>query len=89
MNKDKHIVWSNLNLGFNDWKADLIEEYPEKSESELIDLMYEINSDYLNDERVNLDIQLNQDVITSYSIHYTKLYEKSYQIENIMQSLKQ
>ena len=63
MNKDKHIIWSNLNLDFNNWKADLIEQYPKKSESELIDLMYEINSDYLNDERVNLDIHLNENIL--------------------------
>lgn len=63
MNTDNHIIWSNYNLDFDDWKADLTEQYPEKSESELVKLMYEINGDYLNDERANLNIQLNDDII--------------------------
>lgn len=49
---DRHIIWSNINLDFEDWRADLEEQYPDLSEDELIQKMYEINSDYLGDERM-------------------------------------
>ena len=38
MNKaepEKHIIWSNINLDLDDWKDDLKEEYPDKSDDEL------------------------------------------------------
>ena len=60
---DKHIIWSDLHLDYDDWKADLESEYPEKSEDERRELMHEINSEYLNDERVNLNIQLSKPII--------------------------
>lgn len=62
MNENK-IIWSNINLDFEDWKDDLRSEYPNYSEDELISLMYDINNDYLNDERINLNIQLSQPII--------------------------
>ena len=60
---EKHIIWSNVHLDFNDWKTDLESEYPEKSEDELRSLMYEINNDYLDDERINLNVQLSREII--------------------------
>ena len=60
---DRHIIWSDINLDFEDWRADLEEQYPDLSEDELIQKMYEINADYLTDERANLDIQLSQPII--------------------------
>ena len=63
MNKNKHLIWSNNNLDFDDWKDDLREDYPDRSDSELIELMYAINNDYLGDERMNLDIQLNSPIL--------------------------
>ena len=39
------------------------EQYPELSENERIALMYEINSDYLDDERSNLDIQQSRPIL--------------------------
>lgn len=60
---DKRIVWSNYHLDFKDWKPDLENDYPEKSKDELIELMYEINGEYLDDERINLDIQLSREII--------------------------
>lgn len=62
MNENK-IIWSNINLDFEDWKDDLKSEYPNYSEDELISLMYDINNDYLNDERINLNIQFSQPII--------------------------
>lgn len=53
-NMDKvHTIW-NSTPDFEDWRADLHSEYPDLSETELRDLMYEINDDYLGDEQMNL-----------------------------------
>ena len=41
----KHIVWSDMNLDIDDWRDDLIEQYPDASEDTLISKMYEINND--------------------------------------------
>lgn len=61
--EDKHIVWSDLNLNYEDWKADLESEYPDKTEDERLQLMHEINGEYLSDERMNLNIQLPRSII--------------------------
>ena len=45
MKDEKHIIWSNYFLDYDDWKADLEEQYPDLSEDERISLMYEINND--------------------------------------------
>lgn len=58
----KHIIWSS-ECDFQDWWGDLEHEYPDLTKDELIDLMYEINNEYLWDERDNLDIRLNEDII--------------------------
>ena len=68
MNGDKHIIWSNYNLDYEDWRVDLEAEYPDMSEDERIALMYEINSNYLDDERTNLSIQLPQPILMSADI---------------------
>ena len=60
---DRHIIWSDISLDFEDWRADLEAEYPDLSETELYYKMYEINADYLDDERMNLDIQLSQPIL--------------------------
>ena len=52
MNEDKHIIWSNYDLDYEDWRGDLEAEYPELSEDERISLMYEINGHYLDITRV-------------------------------------
>ena len=53
----------DIHLDFEDWRADLEEQYPDLSEDELIQKMYEINSDYLGDERMNLNVQLSQPIL--------------------------
>jgi len=63
MDESKHIIWSDVNLDYDDWKADLEAEYPDMTDDQRIALMYEINGDYLNDERANLDIQLSREII--------------------------
>ncbi|WP_312104052.1 hypothetical protein [Pygmaiobacter massiliensis] len=63
MSEDKHIIWSNYNLDYEDWKDDLEAEYPEKTDDERMELMAEINGEYLNDERTNLNLQLSQPIL--------------------------
>ena len=63
MNDTCHIIWSNRDLDYDDWKADLEADYPELSENERYALMYEINNSYLEDERVNLNIQLDTPIL--------------------------
>ena len=63
MEKTDHLIWSNFDLDYDDWKDDLEAEHPDLSESERIDLMYRINSDYLDDERINLNIPLSRPIL--------------------------
>lgn len=63
MTDDRHIIWSNYDLDYEDWRDDLEAEYPKLTEDQRIALMYEINGDYLDDERVNLNIQLSQPIL--------------------------
>ena len=63
MTDGDHLIWSNYHLDFEDWREDLEAEYPDLSESELMEMMYERNNDYLSDERINLDIQLSQPIL--------------------------
>lgn len=63
MISNKNIIWSDIDLNFDDWKEDLKAEYPEMNDDQLYNLMYEINGGYLEDERINLDIQLSKPII--------------------------
>ena len=63
MTDGDHLIWSNYNLDLDDWREDLLEEYPDASESELYQLMDERNSSYLDDERCNLNIQMAMPII--------------------------
>ena len=63
MTDGDHRIWSNRDLDYEDWRADLEAEYPELTENERYDLMLEMNRDYLDDERVNLNIQLSQPIL--------------------------
>lgn len=63
MQDNVHIIWSNNNLDYEDWRTDLEDGYPHLSEEQRVSLMYEINNDYLDDERVNLDIQLSKPIL--------------------------
>ena len=63
MTDQKHLIWSDLDLDYEDWRADLEAEYPELSEYERMALMHEINGHYLDDERANLNIQLDQPIL--------------------------
>lgn len=60
---DKHIIWSDLSLDFEHWKLSLMEEFPDKTIDELIPIMYERNVEYLEEERINLNIQLPRPIL--------------------------
>lgn len=59
----EHTLWSNIDLDFEDWRAELEAEYPDDSEDELRRKMWEINDDYLDDERRNLNIAISERII--------------------------
>ena len=63
MSEDRHIIWSDYNLNYDDWREDLEEQYPELSDNERFLKMLEVNADYLSDERVNLNIQLSRPIL--------------------------
>ena len=58
-----HLIWSNYHLDLDDWRDDLLEEYPDAGEAELYQLMQERNDSYLDDERVNLNIQQSRPIL--------------------------
>ncbi len=60
---EKRMIWSDINLNLEDWIDDLRQEYPDLDEDDLTVKMYEINADYLGDERANLNIQCSTDII--------------------------
>lgn len=59
----KHIIWSNINLDIEDWRdgykefleINEMEDKDPNNESEIYRWMEETNSEYLYDERINLD----------------------------------
>lgn len=63
MTEKDHIIWSDKNLDYDEWREFLDEEYPELSVDEKTQKMYEINDEYLLDERANLNIQLSQKIL--------------------------
>ena len=63
MADEKHVIWSNYDLNYEDWREHLEAEYPDMTEDERIRLMYEINDSYLDDERRNLDIRLSGPIL--------------------------
>ena len=59
---EKRMIWSNTDLDLKDW-TELREEYPDYTEEQLTDEMIETNNSYLDDERCNLNIQCNSEII--------------------------
>lgn len=70
MQTDRHIIWSNMNLDADDWREGY-KEYLEingldndvNNEEKLYEYMLDTNSEYLLDERENLNITLSQPII--------------------------
>ena len=70
MTAERHIIWSDLNLDIDDWREAYeecieINEWDDDPDDEyaLYEYMVEINSLYLDDERMNLDIEVSQPII--------------------------
>jgi len=67
---DRHIIWSDVSLDPDDWRDDYKDflevnelDGDPSNEDELYQWMVETNADYLDDERMNLNIQLPQPII--------------------------
>lgn len=70
MSDRKHIIWSNLNLDTEDWRyayAEFVEDNglddDPDDEYAIYEYMVETNGFYLDDERMNLDIEVAQPII--------------------------
>ena len=65
-NTVKHIIWSSW-INEDEWRADIKEECKENGieydETELYRMAYELNSYYLEDDRINLDIDIPSGII--------------------------
>ena len=60
----EHIIWSNTEINVADWSDFLQEEYPEVTDpDEQYELCCEMNCEYLDDERANLDMMLPHEII--------------------------
>lgn len=60
----KRVVWQNYDFDLKDWADFLKEEYPEvEDENKQYELVMDLNDLYLNDERSNLDIKLDDDIL--------------------------
>lgn len=60
----KHIIWSNIGIDIKDWADFLQETYPDVTDpDEQYELCCELNDDYLDDERANLDKVLPHAII--------------------------
>ena len=44
MTEQRHLIWSNYDLDYEDWRDDLEEDHPELTEDERMALMYESNN---------------------------------------------
>lgn len=70
MSNEKHIIWSNLNLDIEDgWReayseCAVINDWDDEPDDyEIYEYMTEVNGMYLDDERMNLDIDILQPII--------------------------
>ena len=67
---ERHIIWSNVSLDLDDWRDDMKDQLEmngytpdEITEDRLYEEMLDTNASYLDDERVNLNIQEAQPII--------------------------
>ena len=61
----EYIIWTN-ELDYEDWRNDLEEQYPDSEgydEDKRIEIMYDINNDYLTDEYSILNKELGREII--------------------------
>jgi len=64
MRKEKKLtIWGDINVDWDDWMDDIREYYPDATDDELFQYAVQSNADYLDDERMNLDIKLSQPIL--------------------------
>lgn len=60
----KYVIWQDEDLTLESFFGDELEELQGKlTRDELYDMMYALNNEHLDDERMNLSIQLSQPII--------------------------
>lgn len=59
----KHLIWTNYELNYEDEREWMEEEYPELTEDQRIEKMYELNADNLDADRDNLDILVSGEIL--------------------------
>ena len=57
------VIWSNEHLDWDNYRDAFEEDYSGLSDDEKYQLMCDLNNDYLDDERRNLDIQVGTPII--------------------------
>lgn len=62
MKTKKHIIWSD-DINLDDWRDYLLEENPDLSEGDLWMEASFRNAEYLDDERMNLDMDLEDNIV--------------------------
>ena len=68
-----HVIWT-YEIDYEDWREDMESEYPEENEQWRIERANEINYNYLDDERCNLNIQLSRPIILIAEWKIQRLY---------------
>lgn len=63
MNDHRYLIWSNRDLDLEDWRADLLDSQPSLTEEQLYEEMYRCNDEYLEDERISLDIVMDGPIL--------------------------
>ena len=59
----KHLIWSNYDLDYEKEREWMEEEYPELTEDQRIEKMYEMNADNLDADRDNLNILVSGEIL--------------------------
>lgn len=59
----KHLIWTNYELNYEDEREWMEEEYPELTEDQRMEKMYELNADNLEEERDNLNILVSGEIL--------------------------
>lgn len=57
------VIWSNEYLDWDNYRDAFEEDYSSLTDDEKYQLMCDLNNDYLDDERRNLDIQVGTPII--------------------------
>ena len=64
MKNNERIIWQNIDIDIKDYEDFLQDEYPDIIDDyDKHQLCCELNDEYLDDERINLDIQLDNSII--------------------------